>query len=475
MKAIILVLSFGFLDVFAQQEPTIDEKLTVNLVELDVKVQTLGGNYISGLDQAEFKVYENGELQQISHFEEVDLMRLPESELEQYQSKVMILLDFQNSSFQDMRKVFSEMKDYFDSQYDGKSMIGISINSGGIAEILPFTTNVERILDSIKVAEDIFHKALYKNNFFDHILTSNVDSGYSLVGIPGGHIDQHQSEVYFRNQVTILGQFLNYLGTNTGKKNVILISGPWGRSEPTDGEGNINNDSVLTIKDIQTACLFNKISINVISLDHPDANISRQRLPRQNYSGFDRTLELASMSSGSFKKPANSLIQTSLASTVDHLGRFYKIRYYSNAEKNQYRRVKVKVKGMNRIVNTLSGYFPGVKSIPSVTVNSEVNLTDQKNLQLELKTDWMEWRKSGRGEIAANYAIGYRVYGDNGDLIAENVSAGEVSSKKGVFPVLKQNIQLSLEKDQKPVKIQAVITDLTSGRKVEINTLNSKI
>jgi len=473
MKSILSIILLTTISAVAQT-PEVHEEMTVNLVELDVKVQTIGGKYISGLPQFEFQVLENGDPQEITHFEEVDLMQLPEEEVEDYTSKVMILLDFQNSAHQDMRKVFKDLRDYFDTTYDGKSMIGLAVNSGGIAEILPFTRDVKSILNSIDTAENLFSKALYKDSFFQNMIVTGL-GGDPAVGLPRGHIERHQLEVYFRNQIMILGQFLNYIGVHSGKKSVILVSGPWGRGEPTDGEGNVNDDAVLSVRDIQTSCLFNKISINVISLNHPDANISRARMQRRNVSVFDRTVELASMSSGSYKKPANSLIYRSFADTVDRVGRFYRIRYYSNIQKNKYRRIKVKVKGLNRIVNTLSGYYPGAKQVSNVKVDSEVNMTDNKNLQLQLKTDWMEWGRKNRKEISSNYAIGYRVYGDQGTLVAEHVAAGEVSSPKGVFPILKQNIQLDLQPEITPVRIETIITDLMTGKRVEINTLNSEI
>jgi len=481
MKQIFIALSLGFLSVFAQQEPVINEHMTVNLVELDVKVQTLSGKYVSGLKQEEFKVYENGDLQDISHFEEVDLMRLPDEELEEYQSKVMILLDFQNSAHQDMRKIFDQLNKYFDTQYDGKSMIGIAINSGGIAEVLPFTNKVDRIKNALDVSKKLFGKALYKDNFFDRTVSSSMGGYFTANPNPNfrniyrNELDQHQLDAYFRNQVEILGQFLNYVGTFTGKKSLIMISGPWGQGTITDNEGSVNDDSILSIRDIQTNCLFNKITINVISLDHSQADIDRHKIRRRRIGVFDRTVELASMSSGIFMKPANSMIFKSFGETVDTVGRYYRIRYYSQAKKDKYRKIKTKVKGFNRIVITQSGYFPGVKKVSNLKVQSDVNLTTQKNLQLQFKTDWMEWQKINRKEIGTNYAIGYRVYGDTGSLVAEHVKAGALVSKKGVFPTIKQNIELALEQNQNPVKVQIIVTDLTSGKKLLIDTLNTDI
>jgi len=460
---------------FAQQRPVvINEEMTVNLVELDVKVQNLNGKYLSDINLDDFKVYENGDLQKISHFEEVDLMRLPEDEIEEYRSKIMILMDFQNSDYADMRKVFPELRKFFNTEYDGKSMIGMAINSGGIVEVLPFTTNINEINSAIDTSERLFKKALYKGNFFNRLVGEDTSFSNSI-GMESGGISRHYSNTYYRNQIQILGQFLNYVSIYTGKKNIIMISGPWGHGDMTGEEGTVNKDAILSVRDIQTSCLFNKTSINVISLSRPDANITSRNYSRRDASIFDRTVEFASMSSGSFKKPANALISSSLNHTVDQIGRFYRIRYYSSIKKNKYRKIKVQVKGFNRIASTLSGYYPNTRQVERLKTEDTMNLNEEKSLTLHVQTDWMEWRRVNRKKIACNYAIAYRVYGVNGNLVAERVSVGEVESKKKVYPVLQQTFNLDLDEGTVPLKVQAFITDLTSGKQVMINMNNSAI
>ncbi|PIE02794.1 MAG: hypothetical protein CSA81_05610 [Acidobacteria bacterium] len=473
MKTLRISLFFAAIAILGQQEPVVNETMTINLIELDVKVHNINGTYLSQLTVEDFKVYENGDLQEITHFEEVDLMRLPEEELEDYRSKIMILLDFQNTSFKDMRKVFDQLHAFFDTEYDGTSMIGLAINSGGIAEVLPFTTRVESIKRAIKTSEELFHKALYKDNFSKK-MTADAYLYSNPVGVQGVPYN-HFSSTYFTNQIEVLGQFLHYVGTYTGKKNIILITGPWGRGEQRGEEGSRNDDSVLSVRDIQTSCMFNKTSINVISLDTPDLSISKRGIRNRDVSIFDRTVELASMSSGSFKKPVNALIKSALSRTIDQIGRYYRIRYYSTIKKNKYRRVKVAVKGLNRIATSYSGYFPAVKKLDNLETNAELNLSELRNLTLKVRTDWMTWKRAGWKKINCSYAIGHRVYGLDGKLVAERVSPGGVHSKKNVFPVLHQDFNLSLREGTVPLRVQTVVTDLISGKQMVMNTFNSAV
>ncbi len=61
------------------------------------------------------------------------------------------------------------------------------------------------------------------------------------------------------------------------------------------------------------------------------------------------------------------------------------------------------------------------------------------------------------------------------DMADFQIYLKSIESKKGKYPALQQNFDLVLEEGTIPLRVQTIVTDLTSGRQVKINMLNSKI
>lgn len=439
--------------VLAQDYP-VQEELRVNLIELDVKVLDWRGKYISGLTAEDFEIREQGELQAIDKLEEIQLDRLPEAELVDYKSRVMILLDYQNSQFKTMRYVFDELREFAKFNYDSFSEIGLAINVGGIAMISDFTSDPEEFLKAVDIAQKNYRFTSYRPTDIRH----------------------------FENQVEMLGQFVRYVGAYTGKKNLILVTEQWKTNDRSgrafsglDSESGVDSEKVTSLKDIQTVCMNQKISINVLKLLHPSGNLPDISTPGvgriSNSTEIDWTSTLATATSGYLFRANVTGIREMVDRAIDLNEQYYRIRYYSNYSGEKYRKVKVNAKGIGRFAYTFSGYFPGQKEISQQDAHADMNVISSKAVDLKMGTDWMRYERSGWRKKTARYVVSHRLYDTNGLLAVEKVVPGEVEIRKENGDYFKAPVErrfsFDLSDQTKPGRLETEVTDLTTGKKVQ--------
>jgi len=484
------------LSLWAQPKDTaVREEMRVNLVELEVKVTSLGGKILSGLTPDDFVVTENGKTQKIDSFEEVDLGNLPEEEAQDYHSRIMILLDMRNTSFPLMKRVFPQLREFVQTQYDGRMELGLAINAGGIVEFLSFTSDQERIFAAI----DKIERAYDKNKFRSYRLHEDVGfTGYS----PGyddpytprfgaSPIDGYSNAIrnHYRSEIEVLGQFVHYLGTYSGKKNLLLISERWFRSSALDSEGTVDQEGVISLKDIQTACMYNKISINVLNLvrgshrsglplgkddyfvdyGNPRHNISRSSFT------IDESATLAAATSGFLFKASTQQVARFVDRAIEKSSRYYRIRYYSQYSGERFRNVNVRAKGFSRIAYSLDGYFPKDAEVGKLRANASLTPVTTQEYDLDMSTHWMRWHWAGWGKRRANYAIAHRAYDAEGRLLAEKVTAGAAVKQRKRYHTLELRLTLPLPAAVKPARIEVVVTDLTSGKRVTFDDIRGDL
>lgn len=435
------------------QDYPIQEELSVNLIELDVKVLDWRGKYIPGLTIDDFEVREQGVVQSIDKLEEVQLDRLPDHELEDYKSRVMILLDYQNSRFRTIRYAFDELREFAKYHYDSFSEVGLAINVGGIAMICDFTSDPDVFLKAVDTAQKNYRFTNYRQADIRH----------------------------FENQVEVLGQFVRFIGAYSGKKNLILVSEAWaaanrpGRAFANlDSETSINSDKVTSLKDIQTICMNQKISINVLRLFHPsDYGPSADSFgPAFNASGsaIDWTANLATATSGYLFRANTTSIKKMVDRAIDLNEQYYRIRYYSNYNGKKYRRIKVKVKGINTFAYTFNGYFPGNREVSQQDAQADLNVISSKAVDLKMGTNWMRYERSGWKKKTARYVMSHRLYDTQGALVVEKVLTGavQVRKEKGRYPKapIVKRFAFDLSPRTRPGRLETEVTDLVTGKKV---------
>ena len=482
MAILFLINVLGICSNIKQQ---VDEEMTVHMVELDVRVQTIGGSHVPNLQKEDLHIYENGDLQELVYFQEISQNTMPEDKVSDHQQKYMILFDFSNSDYRNMRLVFGAVKTYFEDNFNPNNSIGVAIYAGAIRELLPFSTNKEAIHKAIELAEMLYNPSKVSNG---HILDAMHDVKY----FPTTDPDQHESNKrgvahnnsinnefissYYSDQMNILGQFMNYLGTYSGKKNVILITSPWGRAEKVkSSDDTFKHDWRSGIQTLQTSCLYEKISIHVISMTSPQYEDERQWKLDMNFDIQDRSLDFATMTSGSYMSPINGRIKAPFKETIDRSGNFYRVRYYSQNTKKDFCEIKANVDGMNRVASAQKGYEPRLASEERFLDPINQNLSEPAKLTVNLKTDWMKWKDTGKGNMLGKYAVGYRLYGMDGRIVDEQVLMDEIITKRDIFPVLQFHVALTPEQQNKPLKLQTIMTDLITGKQVIIDTLNSEV
>ncbi|CAM2010313.1 VWA domain-containing protein [Acanthopleuribacter pedis] len=455
----------------------VQEEIDVNLVELVVRAEHLSGKTLRGLTRGDFVVHENGRRQTIDSIEEVDLNAMNADEQQANRSRFMILLDFKNTEFVSMRPMFKNLREFATIYDHGSSELGLAINGDGIVEIQPFTKDRDAFLTAIDRAENYYHNSRYRNTrsyHMDHRLRHHRGFFPNYLG-HYGHLGrpvlgpEHLNPNHYRQELEILGQFVNYLGAYSGRKDLLLISNPWDLGSRDDTEGASNQPEVLSIKDIQTTALFNKVSVNVLSLE-PHENIAAGRFGRiRNDNYFDRTSEIAANTAGVFYRVQGGAVPKMLERVNEEINHYYRIRYYSNAQNDRYRRVQVKVKGITKLANHFAGYYPQSALIPAQTVGGVLR-GNADEMALAVNAEWMAWTHAGWKKRRANVAVSYRAYDENGVLIAEQVKAAEMRVKKRrgayTYPILAQKVAFNWADGQQPAWIEATVVDLTSGERV---------
>ncbi len=479
----------GF-SIFASSLDEVQEEMRVNLVELEVKVKDLKGNFVSGLGPEDFVVKENGKAQKIDSFEEIELFRLPEEEIQDYKSRVMILLDLSNTSYGMMNRIFPQLRDYVDMLYTGNTELGLAINARGIYNLTGFTQDPEALNRAIDHAEALLKRTKSRRyNVNDRSYDTDLEGAGDYLESQRAYLNyftpypyrlenedlfRYSVDGYYRQQLGVLGQFVRYLGAFSGKKNLVLISESWLAPNATDHEGDTNREGIISLKDIQTTCLQEKIAINVISLSR-GANLTRPRAMRASSErAFDRAADLAAATSGNYFLGNQKMVAKFLERTLENAEQYYRIRYYSDYAGAKFRRIRVNAKGLNRIALNLGGYYPQSNEVKPESANAQMVAASKSALDLSVETDWMRWEWAGWKKRRANYAVSQRIYDENGKLVSEKVLAGELRKRKWQGNYEHMPLKLRLESEVpgkgRPSLIETEIIDLTSGRKIQLKT-----
>ncbi len=429
---------------FAWQSGDVSEEYRVNLVELEVKAQDLGRNFISGLSAEDFVVKENGKRMTLDSVEEFQLSRLSDVEAERHRSRVMLVLDYGQTSIPLMSRVFPELRDYLNTLYLGKHEIGLAIKMDGIAEVVGFTRDTQALIEGVDLAESIFRKKRYR--------ALDAPNGY-------GSISREWRRNYYRRQTEILGQFVRYLGVWSGKKNMVLITENWTIGDDL-GETNIDQMDTITLKDIQTACLKNKIAINTLTLTRGE--------PVRLAAG--RQVDLAAATAGFTLRTPYRDLGDRVEQAIYGMEHYYLIRYYSKVDSPRFRNVRVGVKGIAKMARNLGGYFPIDGDLTEQETNATMEMATDFTSDLSFDTDWMFWERYGWGKRRANFVVGQRAYDQTGALVAEKVHPGELfKRKKDEFARMDVKLDLNLPADVNILRIETTVLDLNTGRTIHLS------
>jgi len=96
-----------------------------------------------------------------------------------------------------------------------------------------------------------------------------------------------------------------------------------------------------------------------------------------------------------------------------------------------------------------------------------------------LETDCLHWDWAAFKKRRAYYAVGVRAYDADGNLVAEKVTAGQLEKRKygNAYESRKLDLQIPLDLPDKGqvARIEVVVTDLSTGKKVERINQNNQL
>jgi len=492
-------------------QDVVQEEIQVKLVEIDVKVTNLMGKPVFGLTEEDFTIREDGRRQTIDSFEEIHIERMPEEEADFYRPRVMLLLDYQNTNRASMVRIFPELRRLVEEHHSANSEMGLAVNAGGIQLVQDFTRNPDHMIRALDIAEDLYKGTQGRWAFAQRDFISPNDA--ANLG------EQEYLSMYYARQLYYLKLFVNYLGGYSGTKNVIMVSNSWldraedtvdqnislavrgadpfGRNlEALEGSSNledaiamagalprrinqgitdgynINPEGMSALRDIQTACLLNKVSVNVVNAQRRGIDVQGRASVQANPSAsLSQQEELAALTGGFLYRPNSKGIALMIDRVVDQNESFYRLRYYSQNKNQDFRRVTVRAKGLGRQVHTFGGYHGNAQKV----VNREALLSAKQEgvdkIELNMDTDWMEWYPVTLTKNRAYFAISQRAYDEDGKLMMEKVTASTLSKKGRAKIQLKGTLFFeSPPEGKEPARLEVMIIDMISGKRVVLKS-----
>jgi len=448
----------------AQEPAPVEERLEVILVELDVRVESPLGHYVAGLAADDFSLLENGRGMAIDSVEEIDLGLGTASPAggeasaggaTEEQSRIMILLDVNNTAYRYMRLLLPQLKDVTADLFDGNTAVGLSLNAGGIDLYCGFTADRDVFLAALARAELFWQNSAYRNAF---------DRRFS---------DRYPDPVAFANhhytaEAHTLEGFMRYLSAFDGKKNLLLVSGPWNSPNEPPWDERIASRIRLELEDVRTniehICFESGIRLNVMNLDRRVEESDR----------FDRALVLTESTGGYYQRFSTENMAAVLDQVTERFQRFYRLRYYADRRGRDYRNVRVKVRGIGRKPYYAWGYRAGDSRLEPAAVQGALTALGGNRFELRMASDWLTWSRDGRKRRTARYFLSMRVYDRDNMLRAETVLPGQlrVEKKGGAFsyPLLVQEFPLEMPVGIADPRLEMVMTDGASGKKVVLGS-----
>jgi len=392
MKTIALVILMFCTQISAMND--VQERLQVKLVELHVRVRDNGDKPVYGLGPDAFTVIENGVVQTIEDFAEVDATLPRDETAAPIRPRIILMVDFEWTTILNVKKIIHQLKKLVTDGIDPETEVALAYMDGGIHEYRVFSKDRGLMLQGL----DDLHKLFSKRPN----LTQN-EPNREVFQIPGGDRAYKQ---YRRQRVSrklpTLTRFINYLGAYQGNKNIIILS------DQLPGM----SQQMLDLRPFQSACLKNKVMVHVVNTSPTSANA--QADPGQ-YAAWTH------MVGGLNYRTLNKGIQLSTNKVVEAAARYYRIRFYSNTEKKGFRKLRVKVSGAGRHVYFPRGYRSDTHETRTPDANPMAADVSNSHFRLELETDWVTWERRNKDRIAF-LALGHRVYDTEGRLLRETVS-----------------------------------------------------
>lgn len=262
MKRLVICLSAGFLlsgslPAFSQQKsqpagPAQEEavKISAELVQLDAVVTDRSGNYVTNLTKDDFKVEEDGDRQEVTHFQYIDLSQRyretvqgnPVPDLNKgltagdVRRVFAFVIDDLHISAIDLVRVRQMLTDFVDNKMAPGDLAAIVRTGRGGGLYDQFTsdqTMLKRIISEIRLPSQFSFGEANSG-----VSGTNVDNaGEEIPDVNAVAGEDTEDEVYQRNvsAVSAINFVIKGLQDLPGRKSLVLVSpGYVGRANPFD-------------------------------------------------------------------------------------------------------------------------------------------------------------------------------------------------------------------------------------------------
>ncbi|HWI18013.1 MAG TPA: VWA domain-containing protein [Vicinamibacterales bacterium] len=219
------------------QQPPVTFRAEVNYVEVDARVLDRDGKFISGLQAADFQVFEDGKPQKVTAF---SLVNIPLERVERplFASKpverdvrtnleaadgriyVIVLDDLHTAPLRSQRIKLAARQ--FIERYVGANDIAAVVHTSGRTDAgQEFTTSQARLLRAV----DKFMGRKLRSSTMNMIDDVQRRAGTPFAGDPAADMDDKERGFQARNTLDSIRNLANYLGNIRGRRKALVMFG----------------------------------------------------------------------------------------------------------------------------------------------------------------------------------------------------------------------------------------------------------
>jgi VWFA-related protein len=221
----------------APQQPPVTFRAEVNYVEVDARVLDREGKFITGLEAADFQVFEDGKPQKVTAFSLVNIPlerverplfaskpveRDVRTNLEAADGRIYVILldDLHTAPLRSQRIKLAARQ--FIEKYVGANDIAAVVHTSGRTDAgQEFTTSQSRLLRAV----DKFMGRKLRSSTLNLIDDVNRRAGTPFAGDPAADMDDKERGFQARNTLDSIRNLSNYLGGIRGRRKAVVMFG----------------------------------------------------------------------------------------------------------------------------------------------------------------------------------------------------------------------------------------------------------
>jgi VWFA-related protein len=374
----------------APQQPPVTFRAEVNYVEVDARVLDREGKFITGLQESDFQIFEDGKPQKVTAF---SMVNIPVERVERplFASKpverdvrtnldaadgriyVIVLDDLHTNALRSQRIKLAARQ--FIERYIGANDIAAVVHTSGITNGgQEFTTSQSRLLRAV----DKFMGRKLRSSVLNQIDDVQRRAGTPFAGDPAADLDDKERGYQARNTLESIRNLANYLGNIRGRRKAVVLFG-----EGIDYDINaIMSDQITEAQNVMFAtremiAAATRANVAIYAVDPRglgaefDELAGIQSFPDDTSSGLglgsifnevrlgQDSMRVMGEETGGFAVVNRNDFATAFQRIVDDNSSYYVMGYYSTNDRRDGRFRKIEVKLPNKpgyVIRSRKGY-----------------------------------------------------------------------------------------------------------------------